>query len=119
MAASETCVINPDKPTGNMYFRGEWAYCPEYKTGDVVLYEGILYLSLKPNAGKPPDETENKEYWQQMIVSSTSSSTESETRRVLDGGFASTESNDRYESVSLSEEIDGGSASPQIHANLI
>lgn len=119
MAASETCVINPDNPTGNMYFRGEWAYCPEYKTGDVVLYEGILYLSLKPNAGKPPDETENKEYWQQMIMKVESESTGSETRRVLDGGFASTESNDKYESAALSEDIDGGNSSERIHVSLI
>ena len=68
MSASEACVINPDNPTGNMYFRGEWAYCPEYRTGDVVLHEGILYLSLKHNAGKPPDESVNREYWQKIIA---------------------------------------------------
>lgn len=117
MAASEVCVINPDNPTGNMYFRGEWAYCPEYKTGDVILYEGILYLSLKPNAGRPPDD--NKEYWRELITKIGTESAAEETRRVLDGGFASTESNDKYESATLSDEIDGGSSSERIHVRLI
>lgn len=52
-----------------------------------------------------------------MKVESESSG--SETRRILDGGFASTESNDKYEALSLFDEIDGGSASDRVHVKLI
>ena len=99
-----------------MYFRGEWAYCPEYKTGDVVLYEGILYLSLKPNAGKPPDE--NKEYWQNLMTP-LPPKPPVYCRRIIDGGYASTESNDHYAERTLREEIDGGGAAERVHVPLI
>ena len=83
-----------------------------------MLHEGILYLSLKHNAGKPPDESVNREYWQKIIADKPNPPPES-GRRIIDGGYASTESSDKYEETKLSNEIDGGGASERVHVPLI
>ena len=75
-----------------MYFRGEWEYNPEYKTGDVVSYNGKMYICRKHHASQPPDEEEKAEYWQRLGVDMPKPP---ETGRVmLCGGFASTPEDD-------------------------
>ena len=119
MADSYSCSINTD-PTavGNMYFRGTWEYCPEYKTGDVVLHNGVMYLCTKPHAGKEPALKDSADYWH-MITPIASEDTSTDTYEVIDGGFASTFSNDSYEDVDQIDEIDGGSASDRVYMPLI
>ena len=119
MAYSYSCSINPD-PTavGNMYYRGTWEYCPEYKTGDVVLHNGVMYLCTKPHAGKEPALKDSADYWHTITPSNTEEST-TITRKVMDGGFASTLSKDSYEDTDLVDEINGGSASDRVFMPLI
>ena len=116
---SKECVIDPNNPTGNMFYRGDWAYCPEYDTGDVVKYKGILYLSVKHNAGKPPDEKENREYWEQIIAPIRPHPPDPIGRRVIDGGYATTEAEDKYDRNPYKDEIDGGTSSDRTHVRLI
>ncbi len=60
-------VLNllPDN-AGNMFFRGEWNYNPEYNTGDVVICRGKLYLARKHHAGKDPST--NPKCWKRIGV---------------------------------------------------
>ena len=119
MADSYSCNINVDPDSvGNMYFRGTWQYCPEYKTGDVVVHNGVVYLCVKPHAGKDPIETESKEYW---LVLSGGTSEESETTsyKILDGGYATTSQPDNYVQSTMATAIDGGSSNGRVHMPLV
>ncbi|MBQ7263780.1 MAG: exo-alpha-sialidase [Synergistaceae bacterium] len=55
----------PNK-TGNMYWRGDWDFCPEFMPGDVVRRNGGFYLALKQNAGLDPIDPLNAAYWQTL-----------------------------------------------------
>lgn len=101
--------LNPDA-SGNMYFRGEWEYNPEYKTGDVVAYNGKFYIARKHHASKPPDEKESAEYWQRLGVDMPPPP-EPRGRIMLCGGFASTPEDDYIY-------LNGGNASERIHIPL-
>ncbi len=119
MSDSYLCNINTDPySVGNMYFRGDWQFCPEYKTGDAVLHNGLMYLCIKPHAGKEPALKESAGYWYVITPVNTEEST-TVTRKIMDGGFASTLSNDSYEDADPADEINGGSASDRIHMSLI
>ena len=119
MADSYSCNINTDpNAVGNMYFKGDWQFCPEYKTGDVVLHNGVMYLCKKPHAGKEPLLKGNEEYWH-MITPQNTEDTSTVTYEVIDGGFASTFADDSYEDTAPVDEIDGGSASDRVYMPLI
>jgi len=119
MADSYACNLNIDGNTaGNMYFRGNWQFCPEYKAGDVVLHNGVMYLCKLPHAGKEPSLEENAGYWYKITPQDTEEDT-TITRRILDGGFATTLANDSYEDTDLVNEINGGSASDRVTVPLI
>lgn len=117
--ANYQCNINtnPDA-VGNMYFRGKWEYCPEYRTGDVVLHNEVMYLCISPHAGKEPSLSESAEYWHKITPENEDDSS-TVTRKILDGGFASTLANDSYEETDLVDEINGGGASDRIYMPLI
>ena len=119
MAANYSCSINPDPDaSGNMYYRGIWEFCPEYRTGDVVQHNSIMYLCKKPHVGKEPSEKDNAEYWLK-ITPQPKQEGERICRRIIDGGFASTRSNDSFQETDLIDEINGGSASERITVPLI
>ena len=119
MADSYSCNINIDPDSvGNMYYRGEWQFCPEYKTGDVVKHNEVLYLCVKPNAGKDPIEKGNSEYWYGLAGISSESDTTT-TRKILDGGYATTSGTDSYAQSTMASANDGGSASGRVHMPLI
>ena len=119
MADSYSCNINtaPDA-SGNMYFRGVWEFCPEYKTGEIVLYNGDMYMCTKPHAGKDPKENIANGYWYK-VTPQVSDDSEPVTRRVIDGGFATTRTNDSYEATDLANVLDGGFAGSRVHIPLI
>ena len=104
-----TLNLNPDA-SGNMYFRGEWEYNPEYNTGDVVSYKGKMYICRKHHASKPPDENANVEYWQRLGVDLPKP--KALGRIMLCGGFASTPEED------YTTEILCGDASERDHVPL-
>lgn len=119
MADSYSCNINTDPDSvGNMYYRGAWEFCPEYKTGDVVMHNGTVYLCIKPNAGKDPAATENSVYWYGMAGNS-SSEPEKTTYKTLDGGYASTSEPESYVQSTMADAIDGGSSNGRVHMPLI
>ena len=119
MADNYSCNLNLDpNASGNMYFRGEWEYCPEYKTGDVVLQNGVMYLCRKPHAGQDPSEDSKGEYWHAITPQISEEST-TEGRKILDGGYATTGTNDSYEDTDLANTLDGGFASSRIYIPLI
>ena len=119
MVNSYSCSINPDpNASGNMYFRGTWEYCPEYKTGDVVLHNEVMYLCTRPHAGKEPALKESAGYWHK-ITPQDSEGSESSRKVILDGGFASTLANDNYEQTDLANTINGGSASERVYIPLV
>ena len=119
MADSYSCNINTDPDSsGNMYYRGAWQFCPEYKTGDVVLHNGVLYLCVKPHAGKDPIDTGNREYWAGMSGSQQEES-ETATFKTLDGGFATTNIPDSHVQTTQATAIDGGSSNGRVHMPLI
>ena len=114
-----SCNINVDPDSvGNMYFRGAWQFCPEYKTGDVVKHNEVVYLCVKPHAGKDPAETENSGYWCRLS-GGTSDDTETTTFKTLDGGYASTSVPDSYVQSTMSSMIDGGSSNGRVHMPLV
>ena len=114
MADSYSCSINTEpNATGNMYFKGEWQFCPEYRTGDVVIHNGVMYLCKQPHAGQEPSLEESADYWYAVNDTSTDTSAGS-LRRILDGGFASTSGDDKYDAT-----IDGGTSSERVHIPLI
>ncbi len=76
--------LHPDA-SGNMYFRGDWKYNPEYHTGDVVLFSGKLYLARKHNAGKDPST--HPECWQRVGLDLPKPP--KPERKILYGGSAS------------------------------
>ena len=117
--AVNSCSINQDlDASGNMYFRGMWEFCPEYKSGDVVIHNSIMYLCKRPHAGKEPSEKDNAEYWHK-ITPQPPKDEGNIIRRIIDGGFATTLSNDVYRETELKDEINGGSASDRITVPLI
>lgn len=118
MADSYSCNINtnPDG-AGNMYYRGMWQFCPEYKTGDVVMHNGVLYLCVKPHAGKDPLETESRDYW--VGMSGSQSESETVTFKTLDGGYASTSEPDSHVQTTQATAIDGGSSSGRRYMPLV
>ena len=119
MADSYSCNINIDPDSvGNMYFRGEWQFCPEYKTGDVVMHNGTVYLCIKPHAGKNPIEQGSSEYWYGFSGNS-SDDTQTTTFKTLDGGYASTSEPDNYVQSTMSSMIDGGNSNGRVHMPLI
>ena len=114
MADSYSCNINADSNVkGNMYFKGEWQFCPEYKVGDVVLHDGVMYLCKLSHAGHDPSLEESADYWYAVNDTSQDTSTGS-VRRILDGGFASTSGDDKYDGT-----IDGGTSSDRVHIPLV
>jgi len=120
MANSYTCNINSDpNASGNMYFRGKWEFCPEYKTGDVVLHNEVMYLCVTPHAGKEPSLKDSAEYWYEIKPQSTEEDSTTITREVIDGGFASTASNDSYNEDYLVNVIDGGTSSERVIVPLV
>ena len=119
MADSYSCNINVDPDSvGNMYFMGTWQYCPEYKTGDVVVHNGIAYLCVKSHAGKDPIETESREYWL-ALSGGTSGESETASYKTLDGGYASTSEPDNYVQSTMATAINGGSSNGRVHMPLI
>ena len=115
MADKYSCSINTDmNATGNMYFKGTWEYCPEYRTGDVVLHNDRMYMCTKPHAGKEPELDGSANYWYSMTPESSSESSAGSMRRILDGGFASTSGDDKYDGT-----IDGGTSSGRLHIPLV
>ncbi len=119
MASSYSCTINSDpNASGNMYFRGTWEFCPEYRTGDVVIHNGVMYLCRSPHAGYEPSLEESAEYWHTITPQNTEEDT-TITRNILDGGYATTLSNDSYQETDLVNEINGGSASDRVIVPLI
>lgn len=109
--SGEVCSIPNPESVGNMYYRGEWEFCPEYRVGDVVLCNGALYLAKKPHAGRDPTDKGNADYWQGL---GNGSSGQSRSQRVIDGGYASTGSGESY-----AGRIDGGNAGGRVHVPLI
>ena len=119
MADSYSCNINVDPDSvGNVYFRGEWQFCPEYKTGDVVMHNGTVYLCIKPHAGKDPVENGSSEYWY-GFSGNTSSDTSTTSYKTLDGGYASTSEPESYVQTTMASMIDGGSSNGRVHMPLI
>lgn len=84
MSNNCSCNLTNSGSSGNMYFRGEWEFCPEYKVGDVVLYGGILYMAKQHNAGKYPEV--DTDYWKAITATSSSST---EEPKVADNGYSS------------------------------
>lgn len=119
MADSYSCNINlnPDS-TGNMYYRGSWQFCPEYKTGDVVEHNGYVFLCVKPHAGKDPLENESSEYWI-ALSGMTSQESETTTFKTLDGGYATTSEPDSHVQTTQATAIDGGSSSGRRYMPLV
>lgn len=103
----ESCSLPDPSKCGNMYFMGAWEFCPEYRVGDVVLHNGVLYLCIKPHAGKAPKDNNN--YWQPFGFGQPPAPPPS-GRIILDGGYATT---------SYDDEVDGGSSSDRIYKPLI
>ncbi len=119
MADSYACNINTNPDAmGNMYFRGLWEYCPEYRTGDVVLHNGVMYLCIKPHAGHEPTDKDSADWWHK-ITPQTEDDAGTVTRKVLDGGFATTLANDSYEDTEPVDEVNGGTSSDKIYMPLI
>ncbi len=118
MADSYSCNINIDPDaTGNMYYRGTWQFCSEYKTGDVVEHNGYIFLCRKPHAGKDPIETGSNEYW--LVLSGGQPQSETTTFKTLDGGYASTSEPNSYEQTTQATAIDGGSSSGRRYMPLV
>ena len=119
MADNYSCNINVDPDSvGNMYFRGAWQFCPEYKTGDVVMHNGTVYLCIKPHAGKDPTETGNSGYWY-GLAGGTSDDTQTTTYKTLDGGYATTSEPDTHVQSTMASAVDGGSSNGRVHMPLI
>ena len=79
-----SCNLNVDpSSTGNMFFRSDWEFCTEYKVGDVVLRNGLLYMAIKKSAGKYPEV--DYEYWKLINITGTEPSGEP---TVVDGGYS-------------------------------
>lgn len=114
MGGSYESVINlhPGK-TGNMYYRGDWEYNPEYDTGDVVLRQGLLYMALKHHAGKDPVEEAGREYWERLGKDAPPP-IEPERRIVISGGHASASTEERYMGT-----LEAGSSNSRVHIPLI
>ena len=66
-----------------MFFRSDWEFCTEYKVGDVVLRNGLLYMAIKKSAGKYPEV--DYEYWKLINITGTEPSGEP---TVVDGGYS-------------------------------
>ena len=116
MGGSYACSVNVDPDArGNMYYRGDWEYCPEYRTGDVVRNNGVLYLCISPHAGQEPPDGE---YWYE-IGGSSSSTDEQSSRKAINGGFASTSAEGGYKQTEQTEEVNGGSSSEAVRMPLI
>ena len=49
--------------SARMIYRGIWDFCSEYRLGEVVYYNGVMYLALQQSAGKYPDDPANTAYW--------------------------------------------------------
>ena len=119
MVDSYSCNINVDPDSaGNMYYCGSWEFCPEYKTGDVVIQNEVAYLCVKPHAGKDPNETENRGYWCRLS-GGTSNDTRPITFKTLDGGYATTSEPDHYAQSTMATAINGGSSNGRVHMPLI
>ena len=97
MAGNCSCSINLNSQGGNMYFRGDWEFCPEYRSGDVVIFRGNLYLALKASAGKDP--TINTEYWRLMNI--TPPTPPPTDRTIIDGGYATELNHEKYAAIKL------------------
>ena len=109
---SNSCRISDPSKCGNVYYKGEWDYCPEYNIGDLVMCNSLLYLCLEHNAGKDPNG--NKDYWH-CISGGANPDPVPIGRIILDGGFSSTPEND-YTDLS---NIDGGGSNGRIFKPLI
>ncbi len=119
MADNYSCNINTDPDSvGNMYFRGAWQFCPEYKTGDVVMHNEKVYLCVKPHAGKDPLEESSKKYWLGLSGNSQQES-ETTTFKTLDGGYATTSEPDSHVQTTQATAIDGGSSNGRRYMPLI
>ena len=80
-----SCRISDPSKCGNVYYKGEWDYCPEYNIGDLVMCNSLLYLCLEHNAGKDPNG--NKDYWH-CISGGANPDPVPIGRIILDGGFS-------------------------------
>lgn len=117
MAETCACTYNPDNTRGNMYFKGEWEFCPEYDPGDVVLWDASLYMSLEHHAGKDPSKKDNREYWQPLGTCGCDD--EHYGIEDIDGGYASTTDPDVFEDDDdLANTLDGGSSSERQYVPL-
>ena len=109
---ANSCRITDPNKCGNVYYKGEWDYCPEYNVGDLVMSNSLLYLCLEHNAGKEPKD--NKNYWY-CISGGITPTPEPTGRIILDGGYSSTPESD-YIDIS---DINGGSSSGRVYKPLI
>lgn len=111
MADNCSCSFNPNGLSGNMYFRGDWEFCPEYKVGDVVQFNGTLYLAMKPSAGKDPQM--NKEYWRIFDMKPPAPPSE---RNIIDGGYATELSSKRYSEIRIrrDKELNWEASNPRL-----
>ena len=106
---AEACSFNPENKRGNMYFKGVWEFCPEYDPGDVVLWNGSLYMALEHQAGNDPSKKENRKYWQPLGISCNDEGHYGVED--IDGGYASTDDPDVFDDDDLVDVLDGGGAS--------
>ena len=108
---ANSCALPDPKKCGNMYFRSLWDFCTEYKVGDVVLHNGVLYLALVSHAGKDPKD--NPEVWH--CISGFKPPEPPSGRVILDGGYATTSSEESY----YPRPVDGGGAGDRVNIPLI
>ena len=49
--------------TNQMYYCGNWKACRDYESGNVVRYDGLLWMAIAQNAGIAPEDDEGAGYW--------------------------------------------------------
>ena len=92
MANSCSCSLPNAGNSGNMYFRGTWEFCTEYRVGDVVLHSGVLYMALKESAGKYPQI--DTSYWRAINITSSPAV---EDHNIIDGGYSTPQTHNHTE----------------------
>ena len=92
MTGNCSCSLPNSGNSGNMFFRGTWEFCTEYKVGDVILHNGALYMALKACAGKYPEI--DISYWRALNLTTTAPT---EDHNILDGGYSTPQTHNHTE----------------------
>ena len=92
MSNNCACSLPNSGNSGNMYFRGQWEFCTEYKIGDVVLKNGVLYMALEASAGKYPEI--DTTYWRAINLTTTAPT---EDHNIIDGGYSTPQTHNHTE----------------------